>query len=190
MNYQGVLLVMNSRQLTKLGVPEYCIKTAITGIQSGVSSGDISSKEVKSLIKQILESPQDYLQHAHFSAFALELTDVSEEETREPITYRTWGEDGIDEGSHTQMKDACRLPCARGAALMPDAHIGYGLPIGGVLGTENAIIPYAVGVDIACRMKLSVLDMPIETLDKRFEFYRDSLERGTGTKMAVSQQLT
>ena len=38
-------------------------------------------------------------------------------------------------------------------ALMPDAHLGYGLPIGGVLATENAVIPYAVGVDIACRYK-------------------------------------
>lgn len=42
---------------------------------------------------------------------------------------------------------------------MPDAHVGYGLPIGGVLATENAVIPYAVGVDIACRMKMTVLDM-------------------------------
>ena len=41
---------------------------------------------------------------------------------------------------------------------MPDAHVGYGLPIGGVLATENTVIPYAVGVDIACRMKLTVLD--------------------------------
>jgi tRNA-splicing ligase RtcB len=41
---------------------------------------------------------------------------------------------------------------------MPDAHPGYGLPIGGVLATENAVVPYAVGVDIACRMKLTVYD--------------------------------
>ena len=170
---------MNTRQLRKLGVPEYCIKTAITGIQSGVSSGDINSKEVKSLVKQILAAPTDFVEHAHFAAFAKELCEEATEEVREPISYRTWGDEGIDPGSHTQMEDACRLPCARGAALMPDAHIGYGLPIGGVLATENAIIPYAVGVDIACRMKLSVLDMPVNTLDKRFEFYRDSLERGT-----------
>jgi hypothetical protein len=39
---------------------------------------------------------------------------------------------------------------------MPDAHQGYGLPIGGVLATENAVIPYAVGVDIACRMRMSI----------------------------------
>ena len=40
---------------------------------------------------------------------------------------------------------------------MPDAHVGYGLPIGGVLALDGAVVPYAVGVDIACRMKLSVL---------------------------------
>jgi hypothetical protein len=40
---------------------------------------------------------------------------------------------------------------------MPDAHVGYGLPIGGVLATDNSVIPYAVGVDIACRMKMTVL---------------------------------
>ena len=48
---------------------------------------------------------------------------------------------------------------------MPDAHIGYGLPIGGVLGLEDAVIPYAVGVDIACRVKMSVLDLPPASLD-------------------------
>jgi tRNA-splicing ligase RtcB len=62
---------------------------------------------------------------------------------------------------------------------MPDAHVGYGLPIGGVLACENAVIPYAVGVDIACRMKLSVLDMPVDTIDSRFDLYRQALEGGT-----------
>ena len=38
-------------------------------------------------------------------------------------------------------------------------HVGYGLPIGGVLATRDAVI-HAVGVDIACRMKLTVLDLP------------------------------
>jgi tRNA-splicing ligase RtcB len=51
-------------------------------------------------------------------------------------------------------------------ALMPDAHVGYGLPIGGVLATHEAVIPYAVGVDIACRMKMTVLDLPVDALSK------------------------
>jgi tRNA-splicing ligase RtcB len=61
---------------------------------------------------------------------------------------------------------------------MPDAHIGYGLPIGGVLACENAVIPYAVGVDIACRMKLSVLDLPVETMNTRRDAYKAALLGG------------
>src|SRR4030081_562162 len=63
------------------------------------------------------------------------------------------------------MVNAARLPVAVQGALMPDAHQGYGLPIGGVLATEKAVIPYAVGVDIACRMKLSILDIPANRLE-------------------------
>jgi tRNA-splicing ligase RtcB len=82
-------------------------------------------------------------------------------------TYRVWGvvDDDFDRASLEQLRRACSLPVARAAALMPDAHVGYGLPIGGVLATDNAVIPYAVGVDIACRMKLSVLDLPPRAFD-------------------------
>ena len=74
--------------------------------------------------------------------------------------YQVWGTDH-DAAALEQMRNACALPVAAAGALMPDAHVGYGLPIGGVLATENAVIPYAVGVDIACRMKLTVLDLPV-----------------------------
>ena len=53
-----------------------------------------------------------------------------------------------------------KLPVTKSGALMPDAHQGYGLPIGGVLATENAVIPYGVGVDIGCRMCMSIYDTP------------------------------
>lgn len=79
------------------------------------------------------------------------------------VPYRQWGRD-LDAQSVRQMDRACALPVALAGALMPDAHVGYGLPIGGVLATDNAVIPYAVGVDIACRMKLTVLDLPLDTL--------------------------
>ena len=80
-----------------------------------------------------------------------------------PITYRQWGTD-LDANALRQMENACQLPVSVAAALMPDAHVGYGLPIGGVLATDNAVIPYAVGVDIACRVKLTVLDLPSDWL--------------------------
>jgi tRNA-splicing ligase RtcB len=71
--------------------------------------------------------------------------------------WRQWGE-GLEAEAVKQMVNACALPVAVAGALMPDAHVGYGLPIGGVLAADNAVIPYAVGVDIACRMKLTVYD--------------------------------
>jgi tRNA-splicing ligase RtcB len=92
--------------------------------------------------------------------------------------YRVWGTDH-DAAALEQMANACRLPVAVAGALMPDAHVGYGLPIGGVLATEDAVIPYAVGVDIACRMKMSVLDLPVSALDDQAARLTSALERET-----------
>jgi len=89
--------------------------------------------------------------------------------------YRQWGE-GLEPEAVMQMEKACRLPVAVAGALMPDAHVGYGLPIGGVLATENAVIPYAVGVDIACRMKMTVLDIPLSALDREQDALKRAIE--------------
>ena len=74
--------------------------------------------------------------------------------------FSIFGENEIDEQAKFQLYDALKLPISVKGALMPDAHSGYGLPIGGVLATENAVIPYGVGVDIGCRMSLSIFDLP------------------------------
>lgn len=73
--------------------------------------------------------------------------------------YTTYGVENIEQGAISQMDIAMQLPISVAGALMPDAHQGYGLPIGGVLATKNAVIPYGVGVDIGCRMALSVYDI-------------------------------
>ena len=87
------------------------------------------------------------------------------------------------------MRQACQVPNAVAAALMPDAHVGYGLPIGGVLACENAVIPYAVGVDIACRMKLSVLDQPAEVArDGASIGYKEALNGGTQFGVGVEHR--
>ncbi|GAB4320982.1 MAG: RtcB family protein [Candidatus Sumerlaeia bacterium] len=78
----------------------------------------------------------------------------------QPAPYRIWGREDIDPAALEQMDVAARLPVACRGALMPDAHVGYGLPIGGVLGLYGAVCPYAVGVDIACRMRLTLVDAP------------------------------
>jgi tRNA-splicing ligase RtcB len=92
--------------------------------------------------------------------------------------YQVWGTDH-DAAALEQMKNACSLPVAAAGALMPDAHVGYGLPIGGVLATENAVIPYAVGVDIACRMKMTVLDLPVAALSEQQDRLTAAIERET-----------
>ncbi len=81
-----------------------------------------------------------------------------------PVPYKIWGQNYIEAEAIAQMEGSARLPVALAGALMPDAHAGYGLPIGGVLATENSVIPYAVGVDIACRMKLTVYEYSPDVL--------------------------
>lgn len=173
---------MNARQLEKLGVPSECMKAAIQAIHSAAGANVLRSLNVKQVIKDVLADPGAHLNEPHFGPFAQAVLDAGEPApVREPIAYRTWGDSGIDPASHVQMRESCALPMAVGAALMPDAHVGYGLPIGGVLALEGAVVPYAVGVDIACRMKLSVLDMPSGTLTDRhkFDLYQRAIEGGT-----------
>jgi tRNA-splicing ligase RtcB len=69
---------------------------------------------------------------------------------------------------------------------MPDAHVGYGLPIGGVLATRDAVIPYAVGVDIACRMKMTVLDLPVNTLANETARLTSAIQRETRFGMGAT----
>lgn len=169
---------MNARQLEKIGIPRHASHEAIRAIQVLSESSGFDSRQIKQRLKQVAETPSLFLGDPHLDGLAKELLGSEPRPQHEPIGYRTWGTN-IDHGAHQQMQEACRIPAAVGAALMPDAHIGYGLPIGGVLATQDVVIPYAVGVDIACRMKISVLDMPVETLEKRFDHYRNALENGT-----------
>ncbi len=97
---------------------------------------------------------------------------------RDDAPYRIWGRD-LEPDAIQQLKNACKLPVAVSGALMPDAHVGYGLPIGGVLATHEAVVPYAVGVDIACRMKLTVLDLPLRALVDDQPRLTRTLERET-----------
>lgn len=167
---------MNATQLRKLGIPDRCVNDAIKAIQRAAKERGTSG--LKKGLKAVAENPESFVGDETFGGLARSILDERSFTPAEPIDYRTWGSD-IDRAAHEQMKQACAVPVARGAALMPDAHVGYGLPIGGVLATEDAVIPYAVGVDIACRMKLSVFDRPVASLDEQFHAFRDSLEKGT-----------
>ncbi|TWT86574.1 RNA-splicing ligase RtcB [Pseudobythopirellula maris] len=172
---------MNRKQLQKLGVPPDCVAAATSALGRAANEGTgfgLKGARAKKLVADVLAEPTGFRDDPIWGALAAELLAEAEAPAHKPIDYRTWGEE-IDDSAHAQMRQACRVPSAVGAALMPDAHLGYGLPIGGVLACENAVIPYAVGVDIACRMKLSVIDLPVDSLTKRRNLYREALERGT-----------
>lgn len=178
---------MNKKQLVNLGVSKDSADIAITCIKRAAGAGFFRGKTVRRVITDVIDNPINFIQDEHFSDFAKSLEKKEEPYTPpEPLPFPIWGEDGIDENAIKQMNVACQLPITVGGACMADAHLGYGLPIGGVLATENAVIPYAVGVDIACRVKLSVLDVPINKFDKDQEKYEKALEHGT--KFGVGAQ--
>lgn len=184
---------MNNRQLRKLGVPESCLPAAIEAIQAAAKAKKIRGKQIKSFLQQILAAPESFVGDETFGPFAQAViahrdAPVSEPSDLPTTEYATWGADQIDRTTRLQMDQACQLPIARAAALMPDAHVGYGLPIGGVLACENTVIPYAVGVDIACRMKMSVLDLQAETISSRAGRYQNALEAETRFGVGVAHQ--
>jgi tRNA-splicing ligase RtcB (3'-phosphate/5'-hydroxy nucleic acid ligase) len=140
-------------------------------------------------------TPGEYLADPILSSLARECLRLTEkpaifkdEIRKQPLAYPVWGRDIIEDASVAQMDNAMRLPVSVAGALMPDAHIGYGLPIGGVLAVENAVIPYAVGVDIACRMRLSIFPVSPILLGQKKGLFEDALWEQTFFGMGAQQK--
>jgi len=87
--------------------------------------------------------------------------------TTETRPIKSWCPD-IEEGALVQAQNLANLPFIyKHVALMPDSHLGYGFPIGGVIATEGVIIPHAIGYDISCGMvsvKTSLTEIDQQTL--------------------------
>ncbi|HEX4497023.1 MAG TPA: RtcB family protein [Thermoanaerobaculia bacterium] len=149
---------MKSSELLELGLPRALLPEAFQLIRTLKARG--AGDDLRAAFENVMQDPRAATADPELRALAEGvLARPKAHAPREaPAPYRIWGE-GLEPGSLLQMKHAADLPVAVRGALMPDAHQGYGLPIGGVLATENAVIPYAVGVDIACRMRLSVFDV-------------------------------
>lgn len=142
----------------------------------------------RAMLKNVLEKPEAFLKDENWRPLAEKLGATLEEETpyetpelrKSPAPHEVFGQEAeIAENAKQQLYDALRLPVAVAGALMPDAHHGYGLPIGGVLATENAVIPYGVGVDIGCRMCLTVYDLPSKTVDTNRDLLKKLLRDNT-----------
>jgi tRNA-splicing ligase RtcB len=135
-------------------------------------------------LELVREDPENWVGHHNLGDLAMEFIRLRQAELHhDELTimkdYRIVGRELIDENTLEQMDEAMRLPVAVAGALMPDAHLGYGLPVGGVLATENQVIPWAVGVDIGCRMRLSVFDVSSFVLGQRRGELADILLRST-----------
>jgi tRNA-splicing ligase RtcB len=135
------------------------------------------------ILKQVLIDPVSYLSDNALRKVAgrlMETPDDKDTPLKEiPVPYEIYGAGFIETGAIQQMNNAVRLPIAVAGALMPDAHQGYGLPIGGVLAVSNAVIPYGVGLDIGCRMCLSILDLPVSQLAGRAARFEQALMKHT-----------
>ncbi len=162
---------MNGKQITKLGFERKAIALALSAASIRERAG-LERSAVLSELRAVQADPAAYLAGGVYAELAAELSAQNAlNESRKgaalspsPLPYGVWGADLIEPGASAQMDVAMRLPITRAGALMPDAHVGYGLPIGGVLATENAVIPYGVGVDIGCSMRLSVFPMRPDAL--------------------------
>jgi tRNA-splicing ligase RtcB len=128
----------------------------------------IPNVEKLKLIENVLQRPELYVDHTTLGLLAIKLVSKTiniesfktfQLEDR-PEHFDVFGSKHIEGSAVKQMELVMRLPISEKGALMPDAHQGYGIPIGGVLATKNSVIPYGVGMDIGCRMALSILDLP------------------------------
>jgi tRNA-splicing ligase RtcB (3'-phosphate/5'-hydroxy nucleic acid ligase) len=143
---------------------------------------ELNFAEKLALLKQVLNNPSSFMNDAVLAPVASELLKPADETIAlhvEGKSYQIYGAEAIDQGALQQMETAMKLPITVAGALMPDAHQGYGLPIGGVLATNNAVIPYGVGVDIGCRMCMTLYNMPPGILEEKKDDFKKLLMNNT-----------
>ncbi len=146
----------------------------------------LSKSDKLKLLENVILNPKEYVNHISFAKLAEEFIGTSNtevgikyelNETAKP--FKVYGSKIITPETIVQMKVAMQLPISISGALMPDAHVGYGLPIGGVLTTENAVMPYGIGLDIGCRMSLSIFDVPAGFIKRNSHHIKTSLKENT-----------
>lgn len=164
-------LKIRGNELKKIGfTSDRAIAFALNLVNKHGKRSDKS--EVLELLEKILLNPEKYHDEAVFGELAKMLSEKPDPKKQKKIAlnktaleFKVYGAENIDAETLKQMETAMKLPVSVKGALMPDAHVGYGLPIGGVLATYNAVIPYGVGMDIGCRMCLSVFSLSPKKID-------------------------
>ena len=177
-------LKLKPKQLMELGFPQ---NPAISMTMSVMEKHfkHATYETVEPILKALVDTPEKYYNDELFSKIAERIKPMPELEREthellaEPLPFNTFGMEHIEKEAFQQMKTAMRLPITVAGALMPDAHAGYGLPIGGVLATEGAVIPFGVGVDIGCRMCLSIFPIDGSEFGKRAKMLEKAIRENT-----------
>lgn len=175
--------MLDGNDLLDAGYPEGPVLGA--ALEVARAHDALSDEDALRFLETIREEPGLYTDHEDEAVAALARAWQERTEKRatrerqplreEPLDYTTYGGEMIDANARRQMDEAVQLPVAVAGALMPDAHLGYGLPVGGVLACEGAVIPHAVGVDIACRVMMSIFPEGEGYLDARADEVKDAL---------------
>lgn len=178
---------LSGNDLINIGFPEgKAIGLALSIMEKEYK--ELTKEEQLSLLTEVIKLPSAFENNQKLRPLVQTLltpadTTIQLAEKSQP--YAIYGADAIEDGALKQMETAMKLPVTVAGALMPDAHQGYGLPIGGVLATNNAVIPYGVGVDIGCRMCMTLYDLPVTLLDENKEALKKMLINNTQFGTAV-----
>lgn len=169
---------MQGQEIKKLGIPRGLIRDA-QQLCGEMASKDFDKSEIREKLTEVSEAPEAWMDDPILGELASDIIEWREKSPREePVDYQVWGED-IDPAAIEQLENGCKMPPVVQGAAMADAHRGYNVPIGGVLAARDAIIPGAVGVDIACRMKLSVTSLSASEFDEAEDDLTEALEEET-----------
>jgi tRNA-splicing ligase RtcB len=193
---------ITNNELKALGIEDVDVLANFSRVANGLLKHKVMSRdEILANLEALIDDPLPYAlkKNGKFKNLADEVIALrskgkfirqerSNFKLKEDLAdFPVYGIEHIEAGALAQMKTAIKLPISVAGALMPDAHQGYGLPIGGVLATTaNTIIPFAVGVDIACRMCLSIFDLPAESVDTEKDKLKSLLLKNTYFGMGVT----
>ncbi len=156
--------ILKPKELSKIGYTNDQARSLVMNIISKYFKHH-SKEELIAMLVEIKASPETFVADEIRGKIAATFLDAAVEKPfkvyallSEPGPLAIVGGKEIEEIAKRQMEGAMSLPITVQGALMPDAHTGYGLPIGSVLAVSGAVIPFGVGVDIGCRMALSILN--------------------------------
>jgi len=173
---------IQSKELSKLGYTNNVARSLAINIVSKHCKHK-TKEEIKTILTDLLDNPEKYKNDEiwgklaeHFAPTVIDKQFTVYNLLDNPLYYKTYGGKFIESLAKQQMELAMKLPVTLAGAMMPDAHAGYGLPIGGVLAVDNAVIPYAVGVDIGCRMSLTVFDAKSDFLKRYSHQIKEALK--------------